>query len=94
MSVSTNEYIKREFNLNLNDFAKSDVPAQLKDHDIDEFLSLIGQIPEEEYERNKYIISEDVFHTCYPSNCDRCHNNPKNGGSGICHCILGQQTIY
>ena len=57
---------------------------------IDELLSLVGQIPEEEVERSRYIISEDVF----PSPCDNCSNNPKNGGSGICHCILGQQTIY
>jgi len=21
--------------------------------------------------------------------CDSCKNNPKNGGSGICHCLLG-----
>ena len=27
------------------------------------------------------------------SPCDRCSNNPKNGGSGICHCILGQPQI-
>lgn len=25
--------------------------------------------------------------------CANCSNNPKNGGSGICHCILGQQQI-
>lgn len=24
-----------------------------------------------------------------PSTCDNCSNNPKNGGSGICHCTLG-----
>ena len=28
------------------------------------------------------------------SACDNCSNNIKNGGSGICHCILGQQTFY
>lgn len=28
------------------------------------------------------------------SACTNCPNNPKNGGSGICHCTLGQQTIY
>lgn len=28
------------------------------------------------------------------SPCYRCNNNPKNGGSGICHCILGNQFIY
>lgn len=26
------------------------------------------------------------------STCDGCSNNPKNGGSGICHCILGSMT--
>lgn len=26
--------------------------------------------------------------------CDSCSNNPKNGGSGICFCTLGSQTIY
>lgn len=26
--------------------------------------------------------------------CDKCPTNAKNGGSGICHCILGQQVIY
>ena len=27
------------------------------------------------------------------SACMTCSNNPKNGGSGICNCILGQQVI-
>ena len=26
--------------------------------------------------------------------CQSCSNNPSNGGSGICHCILGTPTIY
>lgn len=25
--------------------------------------------------------------------CDNCANNPKNGGSGICHCTLGSPVI-
>lgn len=28
------------------------------------------------------------------SPCKHCSNNPRNGGSGICHCILGQRTFY
>ena len=28
------------------------------------------------------------------SPCDCCSNNPKNGGSGICHCTLGQKVFY
>jgi len=27
------------------------------------------------------------------SACDMCSSNPKNGGSGICHCILGLPQI-
>lgn len=27
------------------------------------------------------------------SPCDGCSNSPKNGGSGICHCILGQMNV-
>ena len=26
--------------------------------------------------------------------CDSCSANPKNGGNGVCHCILSQQTTY
>ena len=29
-----------------------------------------------------------------PHQCQNCLNNPKNGGSGICHCVLGTKTIY
>lgn len=28
------------------------------------------------------------------SPCANCPNNPINGGSGICHCILGTPKIY
>lgn len=28
------------------------------------------------------------------SSCDYCTNNPKNGGSGICHCIVCTDTAY
>ena len=28
-----------------------------------------------------------------PSACKTCSNHPSNGGSGICHCIMGIQEI-
>ena len=28
-----------------------------------------------------------------PNACKNCSNHPSNGGSGICHCILGQPTV-
>lgn len=29
-----------------------------------------------------------------PDACRYCPNHPSNGGSGICHCVLGTPTIY
>ena len=26
--------------------------------------------------------------------CENCSSNPKNGGDGICFCILGQNIVY
>jgi hypothetical protein len=31
--------------------------------------------------------------TSVPDSCKACSNHPVNGGSGICHCILGLATI-
>ena len=28
-----------------------------------------------------------------PPTCRNCSNHPSNGGSGICHCTLGSQTM-
>lgn len=33
-----------------------------------------------------------TFNTSNP--CRNCSNNPSNGGSGICHCILGSKVFY
>jgi hypothetical protein len=32
-------------------------------------------------------------HNYFPSTCDHCPNNPKNGGYGICFCIIGTPKI-
>ena len=39
---------------------------------------------------NKYLYEQkpQTFEVNYPSCCDGCSNNPKNGGSGICNCTL------
>ena len=36
---------------------------------------------------------EDYLSIKFPNYCTNCSNNPANGGSGICHCILGTQII-
>lgn len=41
---------------------------------------------------NDYRNTPYGFNTA-PSPCDNCSNNPKNGGSGVCNCILGLPTV-
>jgi len=53
----------------------------------------------EEIEKIYKIISSqnrnyDIAYIEIPSYCRNCSNHPSNGGSGICHCILGNSTIY
>ena len=41
------------------------------------------------------FISADQSLTFLPTDvCKHCQNNPLNGGTGICHCTLGNQTFY
>lgn len=40
-----------------------------------------------------YISPYNCYHPMSNA-CQKCLNNPINGGSGICHCILGTPTIY
>lgn len=43
---------------------------------------------------NNYNLEDATIGTFEQSSCVNCSNNPKNGGSGICFCTLGQQAIY
>lgn len=47
----------------------------------------------EEY--NDGLIKHDLIKDfeIEQSACKNCSNNPKNGGSGICHCTLGQMHV-
>lgn len=47
---------------------------------------------------NDYIVERYVpiqpSDTAYDSSpCKYCSNNPRNGGSGICHCIIGTPKL-
>ena len=39
-------------------------------------------------EQPMQIFAVDEYDVSFPSCCDGCSNNPKNGGSGICNCTL------
>ena len=41
---------------------------------------------------NKFI-DKSYSNTGIPQGCRNCSNHPSNGGSGICHCVIGIQTI-
>lgn len=52
------------------------------------------EAPKEKPSLNDYILERCVpvqlSDAAYDSSpCKYCSNNPRNGGSGICHCILG-----
>lgn len=55
-----------------------------------------GWSSEEEREdvvRIPYVNNIKVYDYT-PAACRYCSNHPNNGGSGVCHCILGNNTIY
>lgn len=37
---------------------------------------------------------DNPHYNSIPLACRKCNNHISNGGSGICHCTLGVQTIY
>ena len=42
---------------------------------------------------NNYNLDNAAIGTFEQSACVNCSNNPKNGGSGVCFCTLGQINI-
>ena len=44
--------------------------------------------------QNKWYWAWNFTPEMVQNPCQYCPNNPKNGGTGICHCILGTPTIY
>ncbi len=59
-----------------------------------EFENLFVPIPEvAEMATLRYPIQpSNAFYDQSP--CRYCSNNPANGGSGVCHCILGAQSLW
>lgn len=47
-----------------------------------------------ELEKLRQNSHYDISYTEIPPVCRHCMNHPSNGGSGICHCILGSEIKY
>ena len=57
-----------------------------------DLLKWVDTMPDKDFLR---MINTLNSHTNFiPLSCRHCSNHPSNGGSGICHCILGTPVIY
>ena len=54
-----------------------------------ELLNALGYYQEPVYIKGFQTIWDNNSEYLQPA-CVNCSNNPKNGGSGICNCIMGQ----
>lgn len=46
------------------------------------------------YEYIRFVPIQPSSIECESPACKYCSNNPANGGSGFCHCILGNNVTY
>lgn len=44
-------------------------------------------------EDRAYCMSDPIKNSFMSDACKNCPNHPSNGGTGICHCILGSPVI-
>lgn len=42
---------------------------------------------------NRFPNDNTTFKNFSAISCIKCHNNPDNGGTGLCNCTLGQISI-
>lgn len=73
---------------------------RLKDNQSYRFCPKCGQailLEEDEFYKPpqpQVVTTTWTFIPQSTSACENCLNNPKNGGSGICHCTLGSQVTF
>ena len=67
---------------------------KLKIIELENKLYVNNEYLQEEYEdfETTYEYIKNNFFNSY--SCNTCSSNPKNGGSGICHCTLGTLVTY
>lgn len=46
-----------------------------------------------QFDINRIEIPYKPFQGFESEACQKCANNPRNGGSGICHCTLGLPKV-
>lgn len=76
------KYEKSESEKDDIEAARNKLLKALDEEDIFEYSKVFDEVPS--------ITITNLTNT----SCEYCSNNPKNGGSGICNCIMGCPTIY
>lgn len=101
INLASNVYCFRVFNLGAS--IKGGLLSQIENiHRVTIDNAILKKQEREEYSSyfsdkfareltNIFYNDNDISNT--PSPCTTCSNHPKNGGSGICHCILGLPKI-
>ncbi len=54
----------------------------------------VDPIGKEEIIRVPYAPGDYIQTGSVPAPCKTCSNHPSNGGTGICHCTLGNRIFY
>jgi hypothetical protein len=64
------------------------------------YIKSLNKFIKNKFIKNKKMIGIDnsfvgtIYNDNIPNNCKHCSNHPSNGGSGVCHCILGNNIAY
>ena len=68
---------------------------------VKELINKLTEFPEDmeldsigEIDIPKITYSDPIKSFYVPDACKSCLNHPSNGGTGMCHCVLGTQTVY
>ena len=73
------------------EFAR-EIVEQVKKSIIVPYEMKLPGLPKGEYP-NWQSLENSLPNSFFSDACKTCSNNPANGGSGICHCILGTSPI-
>lgn len=65
---------------------------EMFDEDVDDRLKTGETFIEARKNAFDYVVGVSYERDWLSGSCQHCSNHPSNGGSGICHCILGSRS--
>ena len=72
------------------------IDSDISGRDLRIILDILDKYKEVNVPTIEPLLNQTIYnnHIDYHNYCDHCPNNIKNGGNGVCHCILGTRTFY